>query len=137
MLVGICQERFIAHCTFLSKDLSGPVPKGDLCGNHSDFVVIPFDYYFRACEGLYSMQVEKRGVPLDLFDSGVLEPKMTAGDIPALLAVVSGHDRVWLVYSHNSYTDPHGLIPQTLASEMRLIRERDFYGGRVQLYGAP
>jgi hypothetical protein len=48
-----------------------------------------------------------------------------------------GHDRVWLVYSHDSYTDPTGLIPQTLASQMKLIRERDFYGGKVQLYGNP
>jgi hypothetical protein len=43
----------------------------------------------------------------------------------------------WLVYSHNDYTDPQGLIPQTLAAKMRLAREREFYGGRVQLYETP
>jgi len=111
--------------------------KGDLILFNSNFVVIPFDYYFKPYEGQYSLQVEKRGVPLDLLDSGVLEPKMTAGDVPGLVSLLRGRDRVWLVYSHNDYTDPLGLIPQTLASEMRLIRERDFYGGRVQLYRAP
>jgi hypothetical protein len=50
---------------------------------------------------------------------------------------LAGHDRVWLVYSHAQYTDPLGLIPQTLAAQMELIRERDFYGGQVQLYKNP
>ena len=109
----------------------------DLVLFNSNFVEVPFDYYFKAYEDLYSIQVEKQGVPLDLFESGILEPKMTAGDIPQLMSLVSGHDRVWLVYSHNSYTDPLGLVPQTLASKMKLTRTRDFYGGQVQLYESP
>jgi hypothetical protein len=100
-------------------------------------VEIPFDYYFKTYEDLYFIQVEKQGVPLDLLDSGILEPKMTDSDIPRLLSLLRGHDRVWLVYSHNDYTDPMGLIPQTLASQMKLIRTRDFYGGQVQLYENP
>jgi uncharacterized membrane protein len=109
--------------------------KDDLVLFNSNYVVIPFDYYFEPFEEQYSIQVEKRGVPEDLFESGILEPKMTDRDIPALVSLLREHDRVWLVYSHDSYTDPMGLVPQTLASEMKLIRERDFYGGRVQLYG--
>jgi hypothetical protein len=81
--------------------------------------------------------VKKQGVPLDLFDSGVPEPEMTANDIPGLISLLRGHDRVWLVYSHDSYTDPMGLIPETLASQMKLIRTRDFYGGQVRLYETP
>jgi hypothetical protein len=100
-------------------------------------VEISFDYYFKTYENQYFIQVEKQGVPLDLFDSGILEPKMTESDIPKLLSLLRGHNRVWLVYSHNDYTDPMGLIPQTLASKMKLIRKRDFYGGQVQLYGNP
>jgi hypothetical protein len=111
--------------------------KDDLVLFNSNFVVIAFDYYFKTYEDLYSMQVEKHGVPLDLFDSGILEPKMMECDIPELISLVRGHNRVWLVYSHNDYTDPMGLIPQTLASQMKLTRERDFYGGQVQLYEAP
>jgi len=72
-----------------------------------------------------------------LFDSSILEPKMTTNDIPGLISLVSRHDRVWLVYSHDSYTDPMGLIPQTLASKMKLIQKRDCYGVQVQLYETP
>ena len=113
------------------------VEKDDLVLFNSNFVEIPFDYYFRAHEKLYRIQVEKQGVPKDLFESGILEPEMTANDIPGLISLLSGHDRVWLVYSHDSYTDPMGLIPQTLASQMELIQSRDFIGGKVQLYGNP
>ena len=108
--------------------------KDDLVLFNSNFVRIPFDYYFRAYEALYAIQVVKQGVPADLFDTGILEPEMTVGDIPELVALLRGHDRVWLVYSHDSYTDPMGLVPQALASQMTLARQRDFYGGQVQLY---
>ena len=111
--------------------------KDDLVLFNSNFVEIPFNYYFKTYENLYSIQVEKQGVPLDLFDSGILEPEMTATDIPGLISLLRGHNRVWLVYSHESYTDPMGLVPQTLASNMKLIREREFYGGQVQLYESP
>jgi hypothetical protein len=107
----------------------------DLVLFNSNFVVVAFDYYFRAFEDQYDIQIERQGVPADLFDDGVLEPLMTEDDIPKLLSLIEGRDRVWLVYSHESYTDPEGLVPQTLAAEMKLIDQRDFYGGKVQLYG--
>jgi hypothetical protein len=109
----------------------------DLVLFNASWVQIPFDYYFKAYEDQYAIHVEKHGLPVDLFDRGILEPKMTESDIPMLLSLLNGRKRVWLVYSHNGYTDPMGLIPQTLASKMRLIRQRDFYGGQVQLYEAP
>jgi hypothetical protein len=110
--------------------------KDDLVLFNSAMVQIPFDYYFKAYENKYFLQVEKHGVP-DMFDSGIPEPEMTDSDIPRLISLVRGHNRVWLVYSHDSYTDPMGLIPETLASQKKLIRTRDFYGGQVQLYGTP
>ena len=33
------------------------------------------------------------GFLLDLFDSGILEPKMTESDIPRLISVLSGHEQ--------------------------------------------
>ena len=109
----------------------------DLVLFNSNFVEISFDYYFKPFEDLYSIQVVKQGVPLDLVDDGILEPEMTARDVPGLISSLRGHDRVWLVYSHEQYTDPTGIISQTLASQMELIRQRDFYGGQVLLYGTP
>jgi mannosyltransferase len=111
--------------------------RDDLVLFNSNFVEIPFDYYFKPYEEQYSLQVVKQGVPADMFGDGVLEPKMTESDVPKLISLLSGHDRVWLVYSHNDYTDPMGIISQTLASKMKLLRTRDFYGGQVQLYGTP
>ncbi|MGC9393354.1 MAG: glycosyltransferase family 39 protein [Anaerolineae bacterium] len=111
--------------------------RDDLVLFNAAWVQIPFDYYFEPYEDLYAIQVEKRGVPEDMLDSGILEPKMTESDIPGLISLVNGRDRVWLVYSHNWYTDPMELIPQTLASKMKLVRQRDFYGGQVQLYLTP
>lgn len=108
--------------------------KNDLVLFNSNFVAIPFDYYFAPYEAQYAIEVVKRGVPLDLVADGVLEPQMTEDDVPALLASLAGHDRVWLVYSHEHYTDPTGIISDTLASEMELIQQRDFYGGQVRLY---
>jgi hypothetical protein len=110
---------------------------GDLVLFNATWAQIPFDYYFKPFEDQYFIQVEEHGVPVDMFDSGILEPKMTESDIPGLISLISGHDRVWLVYSHNWYTDPMGLIPQTLASKMDLIYEHDFYGGQIQLYETP
>ena len=114
--------------------VAGFAEKGDMVLFNSNLVEIPFNYYFIPFETHYYLQVVKRGVPQDLFESGILEPVMTTNDIPGLIALVSKYKRVWLVYSHDSYTDPMGLIPQTLASQKKLTRDDDFYGGKVQLY---
>jgi len=98
---------------------------------NATWVQLPFDYYFRS----YHRQVKEHGVPVDLFDRGVLEPKMTEDDLPRLRALVQGHDRVWLVYSHNWYTDPMGLIPATLDEEMERLGDWQFHGLQVYLYG--
>jgi hypothetical protein len=105
-------------------------------------VEIPFDYYTNTFD-LNSTQVEKfiqvkqQGVPADLFSTGLLEPEMTARDVPGLISLLRGHKRVWLVYSHNQYTDPLGLVPQTLASQLKLVQTDEFNGGQVQLYETP
>jgi hypothetical protein len=111
--------------------------KDDLVLFNSNFVEIPFDYYFKPYEQQYSLEIVRQGVPQDLVESGILEPKMTENDIPGLISLLREHDRVWLVYSHNSYTDPDWIIPQTLGLQKKLARERDFYGGKVQLYVNP
>ena len=113
------------------------IEKGDLVLFNATRAQIPFDYYFKKYEDKYYLQVEKHGVPGELFDRGLLEPKMTEGDIPRLKALIAGRKRVWLVYSHNGYTDPTGIIEQTLGSEMKLTEKRDFYGGQIQFYEAP
>ncbi len=92
---------------------------------------IPFDYYFRR---LYNHPVDEHGAPVDLcglFERGVLEPQMTEEDLPRLQALVRDRERVWLIYSHDWYTDPQGLIPSALEVELELRREWKFVGLQV------
>jgi mannosyltransferase len=104
----------------------------DLVLFHATWVQIPFDYYFRGY-GL-PQGVDERGVPVDLFDRGVLEPKMTAHDLPRLAALIQDRERVWLVYSHQGHTDPQGLVVAGLNERMTLRSRRRFYGLEVRLY---
>jgi hypothetical protein len=112
------------------------VEKDDLILFNSAMVQMPFDYYFSPFEDKYGIQVEKLGVP-DMFISRIPEPRMTQADIPRLISLLGGHARVWLVYSHDSYTDPAGLVPQTLSAHLKLVETREFFGSQVQLYTTP
>jgi mannosyltransferase len=107
------------------------VKSDDLILFNATWTQIPFDYYFRH---LHHCPVVEHGVPVDLFDQGILEPNMTAGDLPRLQALIQGHERVWLVYSHDWYTDPRGLIPLALEGELELLDRWDFYDLQVRLY---
>ena len=51
-------------------------------------------------------------------------------------AFTQDHERVWLIYSHDWYTDPQGLIPTALEEELNLHGRWDFRGLQVRLYGA-
>ena len=73
-------------------------------------------------------------MPVDLFERGVLEPEMTWEDLPRLAGLVGDRERVWLVYSHQWYTDPRGLVLAGLDEEMALRSRRRFYGLEVRLY---
>jgi hypothetical protein len=104
--------------------------EGDLILFNASWVQIPFDYYFREA----SKPVDEHGLPDDLFDRRVLEPKMTPADLPRLQELIEGRHRVWLVYSHNWYTDPQGLIPGALAQTMTPVENREYEGLEIQLY---
>ncbi|HET9224254.1 MAG TPA: hypothetical protein VFO07_17205, partial [Roseiflexaceae bacterium] len=104
---------------------------GDLLLFNAGWMQIPFDYYYRRV----GAPLEEHGLPADLFDRGILEPKMTRSDIPRLDELVAGHGRVWLMYSHDWYTDPQRIIPAHLSSTLRQISNRDFRGIKVYLYG--
>ncbi len=107
--------------------------KEDMLLFNATWVQIPFDYYFR----YQDRPVTKHGAPVDLFDRGILEPKMAENDLPRLRELISDKQRVWLVYSHNWYTDPQNLIPTALAQDFALLDQRQFNGLEVRLYGKP
>jgi uncharacterized membrane protein len=104
--------------------------EGDLILFNASWVQIPFDYYFRAT----AEPVAEHGLPTDLFERGILEPKMEPADLPRLRELIQGRERVWLVYSHNWYTDPQGLIPDTLRRALTPAQRRTYEGLELQLY---
>jgi uncharacterized membrane protein len=103
------------------------VQPGNLLLFNASWVQLPFDYYFRELDP----GVVRHGLPVDLFDSGELEPPMTAADLPRLRRLSAGREHIWLIYSHHWFTDPQGLIPATLARERNLIEEKVFAGIRI------
>jgi len=106
------------------------VQPDDLIVFHATWVQIPFDYYYHH----YELETERRGLPVDLFDRGVLEPQMAESDVPYLRQLVGGRPRLWLIYSHDWYTDPERIIPRELARTLRETEQKEFNGIRVILY---
>jgi 4-amino-4-deoxy-L-arabinose transferase-like glycosyltransferase len=103
---------------------------GDVILFNATWVQIPFAYYYRH----YQTDSELRGLPVDLFDRGVLEPKMTEADVPYMYNLLAGKRRAWLVYSHDWYTDPDQIIPRELDKLMRRTDQQQFVGLQVFRY---
>lgn len=110
--------------------VAGRVRDDDLLLFNATWVQIPFDYYFAR----HDRQVAEHGVPVDLFGAGILEPKMTTADLPRLAEVTQDFDCVYLIYSHDWYTDPDRLIPDALGDEMRIMRVQHFVGLDIHQY---
>lgn len=97
---------------------------------NATWVQLPFQYYFRH----YEKTVALHGLPVDLFDRGVLEPQMRTADLPYMRDLLADQQSVWLIYSHDWYTDPQGLIPRELQRQMTLVEQRAFRGLQVMYY---
>jgi hypothetical protein len=91
---------------------------------HDNLMQLPFDYYFHR----YHLTVTERGVPVDFPHGNAREPVVTPGDVTSLGALVKGHDRVWLVYSHEWFTDPRRTVPPALGLLGRLASVQTFIG---------
>ncbi|MEM7535473.1 MAG: glycosyltransferase family 39 protein [Chloroflexota bacterium] len=97
---------------------------------NASWVQIPFEYYLRH----YDVEPELRGLPVDLFDAGILEPKMQEDVIPYMRELLADESSVWLVYSHDWYTDPEQIIPGELSNQMTLKDDQSFVGLRVMRF---
>jgi 4-amino-4-deoxy-L-arabinose transferase-like glycosyltransferase len=106
------------------------VRAGDMVLFNAGWVQIPFDYYYRRV----GQPVDQHGLPADLFDRGILEPKMTAADVKRLEQLIADRRRVWLVYSHNWYTDPQSIIPRSLGVRLGQTRQQRFNGLDIFMY---
>jgi mannosyltransferase len=98
---------------------------------HDNMMQLPFDYYFRR----YRRRVAERGVPVDFPYGKTREPVMTPADLPRLHRLVGNHPRVWLVYSHEWFTDPIGSVPLALGRLGHLADLQTFVGApRIRVY---
>jgi len=70
---------------------------GEMILFNATWVQIPFEYYYER----YELDSLLKGLPVDLFDRGELEPAMEEADVPRIQELLAGRDQVWLVYSHN------------------------------------
>ena len=94
---------------------------------NATWVQIPFEYYYER----YELDSVLKGLPVDLFDRGELEPTMEEADVPRIQELLAGRDQVWLVYSHNWYSDPHGIIPRELSMLFEETEETDYKGIQI------
>jgi uncharacterized membrane protein len=94
---------------------------------------IPFDYYYARSGG---PPITRRGIPADELESGVLEAKMTDADLSRIDELTRGRSTVWLVYSHDWYTDPSGRVPSRLSTAFHEDGSRELAGIRVVHYRA-
>lgn len=110
---------------------------GDLILFNASWVQLPFDTYFTRMAGPLENEVARRGVPVDLFGRGELEPRMLPQDVARLRTLAASAPRVWLIYSHWWYTDPAALVPATLSRDKRLVEQWQWPGIEVHLYASP
>jgi hypothetical protein len=95
---------------------------------------LPFDYYLKQSGG---PALVRHGLPADMFERHVLEPKMTSEDLPRLDHLLAGRSTVWVIYSHNWYTDPRGLVPSHLNARFEEVSVREFPGIEMIRYARP
>lgn len=101
---------------------------GDVLLFSAGWTQLPFDYYYRDPE------LPRHGLPVTLFERGILEPIMTAADTERLDALIAGQPRVWLLYSHFGYADPRGIVPEHLGQVLVETDQQVYSGIMVYLY---
>jgi mannosyltransferase len=106
----------------VAKYIARGVRPGDAILFNDSYVQLPFDYYFKR----YHISVVEHGIPGDFGAAFIQEHLMTSADVPALRSFSASHPRIWLVYSHNWYTDPSGLVPRNLGQAAKLTDYKTF-----------
>lgn len=104
---------------------------GDLILFNATWAQLPFDYYYRRQP---APALVKHGLPVDLFDRGVLEPPFQQSDITTAVRLSAGHQHVWLLLSHNWYNDPEDLIPPVMGTLFSHAQKQQFSGIQLVYY---
>ena len=108
------------------------VEPGDAIVFNATWVQVPFEYYYQR----YGLDTELKGLPVNLFERGELEPTMAESDVLRIKQLFEGREHVWLVYSHNWYSDPSGIVPRELGKILRESERAEFVGIQVIRFGS-
>lgn len=104
---------------------------GDAVLLHANWAQLPFAYHYAVQEG---PAIEQIPIPEPVFAGEVAEPRMTRADLPYLQEQLAGRERLFLVYSHDWYTDPESLVLAALEAEYRMAEAWEFEAIRVIVY---
>ncbi len=105
----------------------------DLLLFNAAWTQLPFEYYATRA----GLDLEAHGVPVDIARARELEPLTTPADVARIERLVAGRSRVWLIYSHEWYTDPDGITRRALERHFVLARAWDLPGIKIRLYTLP
>lgn len=115
---GFEKERWDLVAHYVAENLD----KNDLFLFSSGFGQIPFDYYLYRYD---KPNIEEHGVPQDLS-----EKRMTLESLPKLEKLIQGHKRIWLIYSHEWFTDSQRLTKVSLEKSYCLSKGKTFKSGQ-------
>ncbi len=105
---------------------------GDSVVFQAGWVQLPFMYHYNRMRGDL---LTEWPLPEPVFSGNVAEPRMTPENARTSLAKLDGVGRIWLIYSHDWYTDPDGLTLSTLDRLRPILGEWHFRSIRVFLLG--
>ncbi len=105
---------------------------GDSVVFQAGWVQLPFMYHYNRMRGDL---LTEWPLPEPVFSGTVAEPRMTPENARTSLAQLDGVGRIWLIYSHDWYTDPDGLTLSTLNRLRPILGEWHFRSIRVFLLG--
>ncbi len=107
---------------------------GDAVAFQAGWVQLPFMYHYKRMRGDV---LTEWPLPEAVFSGTVAEPRMTPENVRTSLAPLAGMGRLWLVYSHDWYTDPDGLTLSALDRQRPRLGEWHFRSIRLFLFGPP
>ena len=105
---------------------------GDSVVFQAGWVQLPFMYHYNRMRGNL---LTEWPLPEAVFSGKVAEPRMTPESARTAVAKLAGVGRIWLVYSHDWYTDPDGLTLSALDRHRPVLGEWQFRSIRVFLLG--
>ena len=105
---------------------------------HANWAQLPFAYHYATVEEYADVEgapaIEQIPLPEPVFSGDVAEPKMFRVHLPYMHERLIGRERLFLVYSHDWYTDPERLIVRALEVRYRVAADWEFEAIRVIEY---